>query len=116
MGKMRLGHGDTEDVNDGFKLVESLKEIPGKQISCGAFSAVLSKGGSLFTFGDGHGGELGNGALLDVNIPLRIHEPEEEAGKPCHYSFISCGSEHGYRLYHLERQLVLLLIMPILHI
>ena len=91
----RLGHGDTEDVNDGFKLVESLKEIPGKQISCGgAFSAVLSKGGSLFTFGDGHGGELGNGALLDVNIPLRIHEPEEEAGKPCHYSFISCGSEH----------------------
>jgi X-linked retinitis pigmentosa GTPase regulator len=91
----RLGHGNVDDVNDRFEQVESLRDIPGKQISCGnSFSAMLSKGGSLFTFGDGHSGQLGSGALLDINIPLRIHEPEEEDGKACHYSFISCGTEH----------------------
>ena len=88
----RLGHGDNSDVNDGFKLVRSLKDAPGKQIACGnTFSAMLTKGGSLFTFGDGHSGELGNGALLDVNTPVRIHLPPEESDNACHYSYISCG-------------------------
>ena len=91
----RLGHGDNSDVNDGFKLVRSLKDAPGKQIACGnTFSAMLTKGGSLFTFGDGHCGELGNGALLDVNTPVRIHLPPEESDNACHYSYISCGGDH----------------------
>ena len=37
----RLGHGDNSDVNDGLKLVRSLKDAPGKQIACGnTFSAM----------------------------------------------------------------------------
>ena len=53
---------------------------------------MLSKGKSLFTFGEGHGGELGNGGLLDVNHPIRVEPPKDNS----HFSFIACGKSHAF--------------------
>ena len=54
----RLGHQD-ETHRERPTLVETLADVPGKQIACGStFSCVLSEGGSLFSFGSGHAGEL----------------------------------------------------------
>ena len=90
----RLVHKDENDVSDP-KLVAGLSTVPGVQIACGgAFSAMLSKGKSLFTFGEGHGGELGNGGLLDVNHPIRVEPPKDNS----HFSFIACGNSHAFGL------------------
>ncbi len=86
----RLGHHD-EDDRDCPMLVEGLADVPGKQIACGsAFSCMLSEGGSMFSFGRGHSGGLGNGAFLDVNVPILVEPPEPDT----HFSFLACGAKH----------------------
>lgn len=36
-------------------------------------AALLTRGGEMYTWGDGSGGKLGNGNQQDVDSPQRLH-------------------------------------------
>ncbi|KAK3751866.1 hypothetical protein QZH41_009679, partial [Actinostola sp. cb2023] len=67
-----LGHGeDTEELSP--RVVEALLGRDIRKVACGTSHTVaLSKDGSVFSWGSGYGGCLGQGHLRDRFTPLRI--------------------------------------------
>lgn len=44
------------------------------QVAVGlSHAALLTRGGEMYTWGDGSGGKLGNGNQQDVDSPQRLH-------------------------------------------
>ncbi|KAM4709463.1 putative E3 ubiquitin-protein ligase HERC6 [Discoglossus pictus] len=69
--------------------VSSLRNLGVVFISCGdEHTAVLTKDGSVYTFGDGAYGQLGQSSVTQTSVPKKIEEFE---GK---ISQVSCGSYH----------------------
>ncbi|KXJ19610.1 ultraviolet-B receptor UVR8 [Exaiptasia diaphana] len=70
--KGMLGHGeDSEEMSP--RVVEALLGRDIRKIACGASHMLaLSRDGDVFSWGNGHGGRLGQGHLRDRFTPLRI--------------------------------------------
>ncbi|XP_063314714.1 probable E3 ubiquitin-protein ligase HERC6 [Pelobates fuscus] len=69
--------------------VSSLRSLGVVYISCGdEHSAVLTKGGSVYTFGDDTYGQLGQQSRNSTPVPQKIEEYEGQVSQIC------CGSYH----------------------
>src|SRR5262249_3076720 len=71
----QLGHGAVEDVATRPKLLESpaLLDKQVVDVACGAdFSSILTKDGSVFTFGSNYFGQLGHGDTHDRTSPTPV--------------------------------------------
>ncbi|XP_015200081.2 probable E3 ubiquitin-protein ligase HERC6 isoform X1 [Lepisosteus oculatus] len=67
----------------------ALKLIGVSYISCGdAHTAVLSKDGGVYTFGDGRHGQLGHNSTTNEFKPRRVEQITEQASQ------VACGSHH----------------------
>uniref|UniRef100_W5MSE8 Probable E3 ubiquitin-protein ligase HERC6 n=1 Tax=Lepisosteus oculatus TaxID=7918 RepID=W5MSE8_LEPOC len=67
----------------------ALKLIGVSYISCGdAHTAVLSKDGGVYTFGDGRHGQLGHNSTTNELKPRRVEQITEQASQ------VACGSHH----------------------
>lgn len=85
----RLGHGNIR-ATDVPLLVETLKDVETLQIACGfAYTAVVCRGGSLYTWGAGENGRLGLGDALDRLQPCKV-----EALMDHRISGVYAGSVH----------------------
>ena len=86
-GHGQLGHGDKRDRATP-KLVHGLAGKKAKEVACGGFhTIVLVEDGSLYSFGNGQGGQLGHCNFECKLIPTLIKVPLE--GK-CVLQ-VSCG-------------------------
>ena len=66
-GELGLGHNNDESKP---KLVEMPNNVSVKQISCGTFfSLILTTGGTIYSFGTNHNGQLGHDHKKHFNIP-----------------------------------------------
>ncbi|XP_044159286.1 probable E3 ubiquitin-protein ligase HERC6 isoform X3 [Bufo gargarizans] len=69
--------------------VSSLRDKGVIYISCGdEHTAVLSKEGTVYTFGDGTQGQLGKSSITHTSVPQKIEEYERQVSQ------IACGSYH----------------------
>lgn len=104
-----LGHGNVLSVMYP-KVVQSLKSIKIKQISCGGYhTTALDKEGHLYVWGRGEGGQLGldpehlRKTMFDLKIDsseVFIHTPQRlfgELGKK-RIILVACGEAHTIAL------------------
>ncbi|KAM9329530.1 putative E3 ubiquitin-protein ligase HERC6 [Gastrophryne carolinensis] len=93
-GKNNVGQlGFTSDPTKGGefkpKVVVSLKNLNVVYVSCGdEHTAVLSKDGTVYTFGEGRHGQLGKKLESYIIVPQKIEEYEGQVSQ------IACGSYH----------------------
>ncbi|KAG7459028.1 hypothetical protein MATL_G00226850 [Megalops atlanticus] len=79
------------DIKGRFSLCEvpALRLLAVSSISCGeAHSAVLTKDGRVFTFGEGSHGQLGHNSTANELLPRRVERLEGQASQ------VACGSHH----------------------
>ncbi|KAM3615329.1 uncharacterized protein V6R79_000330 [Siganus canaliculatus] len=70
-------------------MVPALRALGVSFISCGeAHSAVLTKDGEVFTFGEGRYGQLGHGSSADEHVPRLVEGLDGPASQ------IACGRRH----------------------
>ncbi|XP_063773158.1 probable E3 ubiquitin-protein ligase HERC6 isoform X2 [Pseudophryne corroboree] len=92
-GKNNAGQlGFESDPQKGVfrpKAVSSLRFLSVVYISCGdEHTAVLSKDGTVYTFGDGSYGQLGDSSVAHTSVPQKIEEYEGQISQ------VACGSYH----------------------
>ncbi|XP_075057981.1 putative E3 ubiquitin-protein ligase HERC6 isoform X2 [Mixophyes fleayi] len=69
--------------------VSSLRDLGVTYISCGdEHTAVLSKDGTVYTFGDATHGQLGESSTAHTSVPQKIEEYEGQVSQ------VACGSYH----------------------
>ncbi|KAF5898052.1 putative E3 ubiquitin-protein ligase HERC3, partial [Clarias magur] len=92
-GAGQLGLGDTDDRHAPV-CVKSLNLKKAVSISCGEdHTAVLTKGGLLFTFGSGRYGQLGHNSRRDELLPRVVAEFWGSK-----VSQVACGGHHTLAL------------------
>ncbi|XP_073493603.1 probable E3 ubiquitin-protein ligase HERC6 [Phyllobates terribilis] len=81
--------------------VSSLRDKGVIYISCGdEHTAVLSKAGTVYTFGEGSHGQLGNSSVTCTSVPQKIEEYEGQVSQ------IACGSYHTHLYVFSSHQIV----------
>ncbi|KAI4884474.1 hypothetical protein NFI96_014102 [Prochilodus magdalenae] len=69
--------------------IPALRSVPITSISCGAeHTAVLTKDGEVYTFGDGTHGQLGHNSTNRELLPRKVEDIEGPAKQ------VTCGSHH----------------------
>ncbi|XP_044159252.1 probable E3 ubiquitin-protein ligase HERC6 isoform X2 [Bufo gargarizans] len=82
---------ESDPLKGVFKpnAISSLRDKGVIYISCGdEHTAVLSKEGTVYTFGDGTQGQLGKSSITHTSVPQKIEEYERQVSQ------IACGSYH----------------------
>ncbi|BBN07322.1 hypothetical protein MPTK1_4g02880 [Marchantia polymorpha subsp. ruderalis] len=94
-----LGHGEIGGQLFQPRLVETLKNIPCKQVSTGLmFTAALTREGEVYTWGSSSNGQLGHGDMVDQSRPVRIealvdagHVIQVATGPSFTFALLDCG-------------------------
>lgn len=86
-GHGRLGHGDEEICLTPKVVAGDLEEQVCIEVSCGGLhTVVVTQDARLYSFGDGHDGQLGLGPMRqeDSLLPARVEMPavDHKDGKP----------------------------------
>ncbi|XP_056424428.1 probable E3 ubiquitin-protein ligase HERC6 isoform X2 [Hyla sarda] len=98
----QIGH-ETNPPKAVFRphAVSSLRDKCVNYISCGdEHTAVLSKEGTVYTFGDGTQGQLGKSSVTHTSVPQKIEEYEGQVSQ------IACGSYHTLLYVFTSNQIV----------
>jgi alpha-tubulin suppressor-like RCC1 family protein len=89
----KLGHGDENDQQTP-KRVEALVDVEGTMVSCGRYrTAVCTKDGHMYTFGNGVFGQLGYGDKENTSSPVLV---QALVGK--FIKQVQCGLSHTMAL------------------
>ncbi|XP_060526978.1 E3 ubiquitin-protein ligase HERC2 [Cylas formicarius] len=89
----RLGHGDSASGDEPI-LIEALADKEIAYIECGTtYSAAVSVGGTLYTWGRGNYGRLGHGTFDDCLVPTPV-----AALGGHHVTRVACGSGDAHTL------------------
>ncbi|KAM4052938.1 putative E3 ubiquitin-protein ligase HERC6 isoform 2-T2 [Anomaloglossus baeobatrachus] len=81
--------------------ISSLRDKDVIYISCGdEHTAVLSKAGTVYTFGDGSYGQLGKSSVTHTSVPQKVEEYEGQVSQ------IACGSYHTLLYVFKSHQIV----------
>ncbi|XP_073447024.1 probable E3 ubiquitin-protein ligase HERC6 [Dendrobates tinctorius] len=81
--------------------VSSLRDKGVIYISCGdEHTAVLSKAGTVYTFGEGSRGQLGKSSVTHTSVPQKIEEYEGQVSQ------IACGSYHTLLYVFTSHQII----------
>ncbi|KAG9275616.1 putative E3 ubiquitin-protein ligase HERC6 [Astyanax mexicanus] len=87
-GQLGLNRTD-EKGRFGVCAVPALRRLPVAYISCGAaHTAVLTKDGEVYTFGDGAHGQLGHSSTSRELLPRKVEDIDGPAKQ------VTCGSHH----------------------
>ncbi|XP_048826786.1 probable E3 ubiquitin-protein ligase HERC3 isoform X2 [Brienomyrus brachyistius] len=94
----QLGHNSDRDELHP-RLVAELWGAPVTQIACGRYHTLtyVTSLKTIYAFGHGQQGQLGNGLTTDQNIPLPVHLPTEH--RECGLRRILAGENQCFALW-----------------